>query len=457
VNKLSYVDLSDTGTILFPPVTAVEKARKSGADVRSGSTFPEVDLGEALAGGPRRLMRSGWVGRCFAYALTTALLGPGVLVVLAAALVASLLVAATVVGVPVAVGFLFVAIPLGRFERHRLRLVLPVSPEDPHSLPCRPGLRPWVMMRLAEPATRREFTYLLLTVVFAGASALTLGFVLFTVALCVLPVILWLISPDVVMFGHDVVLTSPGQAVPFVPLGLLLVGVGIYLVCLVTFMQSVAARVLLGGTGTPSRRDAALPRRRLAETFELERVRIERNLHDGVQPHLIVLATTLSRAEYHVPPGEAQDLLAKAHEQLRDALQSLREASYTIRPRLLTDRGLAAAVGQLAGVSPIRVQADIDLPHRLPHAVESAAYFIVVEALANAMRHGHARTVRIDGRVEAGDLVLDIQDDGHGIIDPSGGTGLSGLAERTVLLGGTFEVASAGDGSRVQARIPFDT
>lgn len=123
-------------------------------------------------------------------------------------------------------------------------------------------------------------------------------------------------------------------------------------------------------------------------------------------------------------------------------LAELRELINGIHPQVLTDRGLPDACADLADRSAVPVEVFFDLPGRLPAPVESACWFAVCEALAHTARHGGACAARVDGRYAGGLLTMEMSDDGVGGADPAAGSGLTGLADRMSVVGGTLTVSS---------------
>jgi signal transduction histidine kinase len=189
---------------------------------------------------------------------------------------------------------------------------------------------------------------------------------------------------------------------------------------------------------------------------ETELRRIERDLHDGAQARLVALGMSLGMAEEKLKtdPEGALLLLAEARSGARAALEDLRDLARGIHPPILTDRGLEAAITALAAHSPVPVSVTIGVSSRPPATVETAAYFVVAEALANAIKYGGAE--RIDVRIwrSNGTLVAEVEDDGSGGADP-GGSGLTGLRQRVAALDGTFSVDSpAGGPTKVRAELP---
>jgi signal transduction histidine kinase len=189
---------------------------------------------------------------------------------------------------------------------------------------------------------------------------------------------------------------------------------------------------------------------------ESELERIERDLHDGAQARLVALGMSLGMAEQKLAsdPDAAKELLAEARQGTHEALAELRSLARGIHPPVLADRGLAAAISALADRTPLQVDVSVDVERRPARAVESAAYFVVAEALANAGKHAHAGHVAIDVRLDEGDLVAQVVDDGDGGADADGG-GLRGLARRVEALDGRLEVVSPDGGpTTIRAVIP---
>jgi signal transduction histidine kinase len=189
---------------------------------------------------------------------------------------------------------------------------------------------------------------------------------------------------------------------------------------------------------------------------ESELRRIERDLHDGAQARLVALGMSLGMAEqkFATDAEAARELLAEARAGAGEALRELRDLARGIHPPVLADRGLDAAVRALAAASPIAVTVSVVMPKRPKAPVESAAYFVVAEALANAGKHG--RATRVDVRIAGSDaeLSVEIHDDGRGGADASG-SGLTGLRRRVEALDGRFEVISPPGGpTTIRAQLP---
>jgi signal transduction histidine kinase len=201
-------------------------------------------------------------------------------------------------------------------------------------------------------------------------------------------------------------------------------------------------------------------RARIVQAGDDERRRLERNLHDGAQQRLLGLglALQLARAQLGSTADGAAMLLSEAEDELRAALNELRELARGIHPAILIDQGLAAAVRSLAERSPVPVTIAGVPEKRFGDAVEVAAYFLVSESLANVAKYAHASTVRISITRRNGHAVVDIEDNGAGGADPTRGSGLRGLSDRVEALGGVIDVESpTGEGTRIHAEIPCES
>ncbi|MFT3855526.1 MAG: histidine kinase [Ilumatobacteraceae bacterium] len=200
---------------------------------------------------------------------------------------------------------------------------------------------------------------------------------------------------------------------------------------------------------------------RLVATADSERRRIERNLHDGAQQHLVALAVNLRLAadEIAADPSTAADTFAALGQDVREAIDELRSLAHGIYPPLLMDAGLVEALRASGQRSPSAVHVTAEGIGRYPTEIEAAVYFCCMEALQNAAKHapGAAVTVRLldDGRV----LRFEVTDDGPGLGDGvvRHGHGLGNMVDRMVAVGGTVDVATAPSGGvRIEGRIHRD-
>jgi signal transduction histidine kinase len=199
-------------------------------------------------------------------------------------------------------------------------------------------------------------------------------------------------------------------------------------------------------------------RARIVESGDAARRRLERDLHDGAQQRLVSLALSLRilRSRLDDDP-EALGELESAHSELDQALEELRELARGIHPSVLSDRGLDAALDGLADRAPLPVELGGTTGSRMPERVESAAYFVVAEALTNVAKYAQASHARVNVTQDNGRVMVEVADDGVGGADPTTGSGLRGLVDRVAALGGTLDVDSPpGRGTTIRAEIPCE-
>lgn len=219
-----------------------------------------------------------------------------------------------------------------------------------------------------------------------------------------------------------------------------------------TALQSGMTRRLLGRTTDAEMarllQQAEAQRSSAVDSAETERRRIERDLHDGAQQRLVALAAELGAAREKLDddPEAGKELVASAHEEAKAALKDIRDLVRGIHPVILEDRGLDAALSAVVARAPVPVTLRVRVEPRPAPAVESAAYFIVNEALTNVARHAHATRAEVAIERAGTRLVIEVRDDGVGGADASLGTGLQGLRERVDGLGGSLHVVSPDGG-----------
>ena len=218
--------------------------------------------------------------------------------------------------------------------------------------------------------------------------------------------------------------------------------------------------VSLAVASADARAELQASRARLVVAAETERRRLERNLHDGAQQRLVALQLSLRlvRARLDDDPAAASTMLAAASEELAAALGELRELAHGLHPVILSQRGLRPALQQLADRSPLPVVVRATPSERLPEPVETAAYYVVAEALTNVVKHAEASEASVTVRCERGAAQVEIRDDGRGGADPGAGSGIRGLRDRVDALGGSLAVVSpAGAGTVVRAVLPISS
>jgi len=206
-------------------------------------------------------------------------------------------------------------------------------------------------------------------------------------------------------------------------------------------------------------RELEASRRRLVSASDEERRRIERDLHDGAQQHLVALAVGLNLASGMLEddPKAAAEMLAQLKSSVRDTIEELRSLAHGIYPPLLRDGGLEAALRAVAGRSPLDVVVETSVGRRSPE-VEAAVYFCCLEGLQNATKHAPGSSVTIRAWTEEGGLTFEVADDGPGF-DPDSVThnaGYTNMADRLGAIGGRVEWRSTpGAGTTVAGTIPL--
>jgi signal transduction histidine kinase len=220
------------------------------------------------------------------------------------------------------------------------------------------------------------------------------------------------------------------------------------------FTELVATAI----SNATARAELVASRARIVAAGDEARRRIERNLHDGTQQRLIALGLDLQRTRAAIPDDqhETQSALVEMEEDLDAILVDLRELSHGLHPQLLSRLGLGPSLQALARRSPIPVHLDVDLTERLPASLETAVYYVIAEALTNAIKHSDASEISI--AITTGEkLRASIADDGIGNADPGSGSGLTGLLDRVDALGGRFDLDSPPQGgTRISIELPVE-
>jgi signal transduction histidine kinase len=184
-------------------------------------------------------------------------------------------------------------------------------------------------------------------------------------------------------------------------------------------------------------------RARVVDAADAERRRIERDLHDGTQQHLVSMAMNLGMAKEKLDsdPEAARELVAQAHQQAKDSITELRNVIRGVYPAVLTDRGLDAA-----------------LSRRPNPTAEAIAYFVVSESLTNVARHSGARNVTVYVEQFGDRLKVAVVDDGRGGAIEAAGSGLTGLRDRVAAVEGRFTMTSPpGGGTTIAVEVPCES
>lgn len=199
-------------------------------------------------------------------------------------------------------------------------------------------------------------------------------------------------------------------------------------------------------------------RRRLLDAGDDERRRLERRIHEGPQQHLSVLSETLAQARGLAAQAGYQSSVHQiddAQRVLDDATLDLGELARGMHPRILSEFGLATALGELADNSPVRVSVDAPAK-RLREEIEEAVYFVAAEALTNVAKHANASRASLTVRQHQDRVSVNVTDDGIGGADLNLGSGLRGIADRVETLGGSLDLVSLrGSGTRLMAEMPL--
>ncbi|MGW7531775.1 sensor histidine kinase [Amycolatopsis sp. NPDC054798] len=399
------------------------------------------------------------VVRSAAYLLSGVPLGVGCLL----AIVATAGVGVALTPVAIGLGPLLLlcqlGIPVARLERRRLRWVSPAP--VPVALRS-PGAGGWwrrSKARLRERATWQElgYTALLATLLWVFDLLVVLVGVILPCAMILAPLVVAFSPAEWVPSGAAMV--RSGLAWVIVPLGVIALAVAVFVLPAAAAARARVTRVML----EPARGDDEFElvevrrsRARMADQHETERRRIERDLHDGAQQRLTSLAMVLGLARTGLDAGSGPGaLVERAHTEAKLALAELGDLIRGIHPKILSDRGLDAALGDLADRCALPVRLDTAVGVRLPDSAESAAYYAVSEALTNVVKHSGADRAEVVARYQEGVLLVEIRDNGRGGADQHAGGGLTGLADRSAVVGGTVALASPPGGPTVvRVRIP---
>ena len=198
-------------------------------------------------------------------------------------------------------------------------------------------------------------------------------------------------------------------------------------------------------------------RARIVEAGDEARRRIERDLHDGTQQRLVALALHLQRLRADLPPEEkvTHAELEQVERELKSVIEEVQELSRGVHPAQLADGGLRAALRALARRSPLPVDLRVDVAARPQAPVETAVYYVVSEALANAIKHSEATSVSVTVVGDSRSIRATVADDGVGGAERGAGSGLTGLSDRVDALAGHFSVVSPrGGGTTISVELP---
>ena len=377
-------------------------------------------------------------------------------VVLVVGLALGVSLAIVIVGLAILVATLAAWRAMAALERGLARGLLGVpipAPVDRGDLPLIERIKRW----LRDPVTWKSLVFV--------ALKFPLGIVSFSAVVAAGWLALVLLFSPLIVLGTTVtifgwIVTSPVQALPLFVLGIPAVLLVLHLSNGLGWLWTLFARVMLGPSTVQLHErvdDLRDARARIIAAGDAERRRIERDLHDGAQQHLVALSLTLGMAESRLQtdPEAVGPLIAQAREEAAMAVKELRDLASGIHPALLTERGLGPALDALAARAPVPTTVEGVPARRLPPPVESAVYFVTAEALTNVAKYAGAMSASVALATEHGRLQLIVRDDGAGGADPGTGSGLRGLRDRVEALDGLLHIDSPpGLGTTLIAEIP---
>jgi signal transduction histidine kinase len=372
--------------------------------------------------------------------------------------------AVTLIGIPILIASVYAWGWLAEIERRTIgaltgnHIASPYRPLPDH------GWWERLRARLADPATWKDLTFLFLQFPF-GLLSFIIAVAVLSVGLSGLTLPLWYWAvpdgADWTLFQLIDVDTLP-EALAASLVGVLVLWIGIPALGALGRFYGAYAELLLGSNEDPAvtaaMTDLRDARSRIIEAADAERRRIERDLHDGAQQRLVALSLNLRMAEKRAAEGDpaAAELVRSAGEEAGLALKELRDLARGIHPAILTNRGLAAALEDLATRSSVPVELVAVPPQPLPDPVESTVYFLVSESLANVGKHAQATQATVAVTVVGDEVEVVVKDDGVGGADLGNGSGLQGLEDRVGALDGCVDIDSpAGGGTTVMATIPL--
>ena len=350
---------------------------------------------------------------------------------------------------------------VARIERWRARQLLDLHIDEPAPPPDRDGVLEWATGNLKDTAAWRAVAYL--AVRFAlGNVAFFVTALSWWVTLAMLTTLVWADSPFTdaphpgdlyaildVWWEHALAFGAGLVALAVVPR--VTRGIG--------WLSGRTVTTLLGPGPDAQIRRLEDQRSSAVRIADVDRRRIEQDLHDGAQVQLTALAMQLGLTREALAEGAERDTIAtmvdEAHGQAKQALREIRDLARGIHPAILTDRGLDAALASMVGRLPVDVDLEVDVDPRPPAAVESIAYFVAAEALTNAVRHADSQEVGLRVVGDGDQVVVEVRDRGRGGAVADRGTGLANMRQRVESAGGELCVMSPeGVGTLVRAVVP---
>ncbi|MFE5327866.1 sensor histidine kinase [Embleya sp. NPDC056575] len=375
-------------------------------------------------------------------------------------------------GLPLLALTLLGARAFGRMERARASALLDEHVRAPAPVRRPPGWTGWIKGGLTDRTGWRACLYLFLQLPW-GVFTFVATTVLWATSLSAItypltqPLYRRADMPGAMISGDgpnepgvDHYLAGPGPVSLTVVAGVVLFFATPWLVRGMANVDRVMVRGLLGPAFLSEQvRDLTVSRGAAVDTAASDLRRIERDLHDGAQARLVALAMDLGMAKENLNASqdtETARMVSSAHDEVKLALQELRDLARGIHPAVLTDRGLDAALSSIAARCTVPVRVEVDLPERPPAPIESVAYFCASELLTNVSKHARATHAWVTVGHEDGRMYLIVADDGAGGAATGKGSGLAGLTERVRGVDGTLHVDSPEGGpTRVTVWLPL--
>jgi len=445
----SSVEPMTTASVLPPPPPTAP----------SGEPRP-ADTAGAPALTPRvRIASPGRVAAAAAHLIALGVIGPTVFTALFGLLgVGFGLLFALLFGVVLLAGLVYALFALAWFERARVDGLYDIglAPLRPRRSPRTGfvGVLHTVWLQAIDPVQWRAVASFAIATILGLVAVSAAGAVAWGIALAVSPVFGWSNTRLFGIFPFDGALVPIAGVLTTVVALAVVIGAALLhgLIVRTLFVPSREAQLVEAARTSDTRREGAV------RAAEVERTRIERDLHDGVQPRLVSIGMTLGLAQTKIDddPEAAKALVAEAHASTKSAITELRQLARGIHASVLDDRGLDAALSALASRSHIPVTLDVRLPRRCTRAAEAAVYFAIAEALTNAAKHSRATGCRVHVRVrDDGTLWAKVEDDGLGGARVVPGGGLDGIVNRVTAAGGTARIDSPQGGpTTVEVSVP---
>lgn len=401
-----------------------------------------------VAGAIAQLAALGVVGAA-AFSLLFTLLGVGIGLVFVIG-----------IGLVLLVGLVYVLFALGWLETHRVDGLYDFGLASPRLRSSgRPGFGGFlrtIWMQAIDPGTWRAIANLAIATILGWVVVALAGILVSGVVLAFAPLFADASAVRLARTGIEVPLAWAVPVGVFAALfsAAALIGLGV--------LHGILSRAIM----VPSREAQLAAAARMSSrqhagavrAADVERTRIERDLHDGVQPRLVSVGMTLGLAQQKIDadPEAAKALITEAHTSTKAAITELRQLARGIHTSVLDDRGLDAAISALVARSVVPVHTDVRLDGRCSRDTEAAAYFVIAEALTNAAKHSRATEVRVVARLrEPGTLWARVEDNGVGGARVIPGGGLDGIVNRVLAAGGEARIDSpAGGPTSVEVSIP---